>query len=161
VNRVVRRAVPTREKTIHRGVDQRSEQIVGTQDANTPLGRVEAMEEHLANVPLSFAIESQHLRQTGEIASILFVLPGAMTIVELVDATDGFALVTSKIHTTSTIGDRRLSGRRDDVYGNPLTLRQGEMQTLAAIPASSCMGKAVHSHNQRGTENFFTNLSLR
>lgn len=62
---------------------------------------VEAMEEHLENVPLAFAIEAQHLHQTGEIASILFFLLGAMTIVELVDANDGFGLITSKIYTTS------------------------------------------------------------
>jgi hypothetical protein len=46
--------------------------------------RVEAMEEHFENVPLSFVIEAQHLHQTGEIASILFLLLGAMTVVELV-----------------------------------------------------------------------------
>jgi hypothetical protein len=46
--------------------------------------RVEVMEEHFENVPLSFVIETQHLHQTGEIASILFFLLGAMTVVELV-----------------------------------------------------------------------------
>lgn len=63
--------------------------------------QIEAMEEHLENVPLAFAIEAQHLHQTGEIASILFFLLGAMTIVELIDANDGFGLITSKIRTTS------------------------------------------------------------
>ena len=59
----------------------------------------EAAAEHVANVPLQFAIEKQHLHQTGEIASILFFLMGAMTIVELVDAHEGFAIITDRIRT--------------------------------------------------------------
>jgi hypothetical protein len=47
-----------------------------------------------ADLPLLYAIDVQHLHQTGEIASILFFLIGAMTIVELIDAHEGFALVT-------------------------------------------------------------------
>ncbi|MCA9195877.1 MAG: hypothetical protein KDB03_29150, partial [Planctomycetales bacterium] len=39
--------------------------------------------------------------QTGEIASILFFLMGAMTIVELVDSHEGFALITDRIQTRS------------------------------------------------------------
>ncbi len=37
----------------------------------------------------------------GEVAGILFFLLGAMTIVELIDAHDGFEVITSRIHTTS------------------------------------------------------------
>lgn len=37
----------------------------------------------------------------GELASILFFLLGAMTIVELIDAHDGFELITSRITTVS------------------------------------------------------------
>lgn len=37
----------------------------------------------------------------GEVAGILFFLMGAMTIVELIDAHDGFEVITSRIHTTS------------------------------------------------------------
>ncbi|OSZ80971.1 sodium:proton antiporter [Chitinophagaceae bacterium IBVUCB2] len=37
----------------------------------------------------------------GEVAGILFFLMGAMTIVELVDAHDGFEIITSRIQTTS------------------------------------------------------------
>jgi Na+/H+ antiporter NhaD/arsenite permease-like protein len=37
----------------------------------------------------------------GEVAGILFFLMGAMTIVELIDAHDGFELITSRINTTS------------------------------------------------------------
>jgi Na+/H+ antiporter NhaD/arsenite permease-like protein len=39
--------------------------------------------------------------QLGEIAGILFFLLGAMTIVELIDAHDGFDLITSRVKTTS------------------------------------------------------------
>jgi Na+/H+ antiporter NhaD/arsenite permease-like protein len=46
------------------------------------------------------AVESltQHL---GEVAGILFFLLGAMTIVELIDAHDGFLLITNRIQTTN------------------------------------------------------------
>lgn len=37
----------------------------------------------------------------GEVAGILFFLLGAMTIVELIDAHDGFEIITSRIKTTS------------------------------------------------------------
>jgi Na+/H+ antiporter NhaD/arsenite permease-like protein len=37
----------------------------------------------------------------GELAGILFFLMGAMTIVELIDAHDGFEVITSRIKTTS------------------------------------------------------------
>src|SRR5215212_4092273 len=40
------------------------------------------------------------LLHLGEIASILFFLLGAMTIVEIIDSYNGFAIVTSKIRTT-------------------------------------------------------------
>lgn len=48
----------------------------------------EFVTEHLSN----------HL---GEMSQILFFLMGAMTIVELIDAHDGFEIVTSRIKTTS------------------------------------------------------------
>lgn len=38
----------------------------------------------------------------GEVSGILFFLLGAMVIVELIDAHDGFELITQKIQTTST-----------------------------------------------------------
>ena len=41
------------------------------------------------------------LHHLGEIASILFFLLGAMTIVELIDSHNGFAIITEKIKTTS------------------------------------------------------------
>ena len=57
--------------------------------------------EAAAELPRLFAIEGQHLQQTGEIASILFFLIGAMTIVELIDAHEGFALITDRVRTRS------------------------------------------------------------
>lgn len=45
---------------------------------------------------------SEHLTgHLGEVAGILFFLMGAMTIVELIDAHDGFYLITSRINTTN------------------------------------------------------------
>ena len=41
------------------------------------------------------------LHHLGEIASILFFLLGAMTIVELIDTDDGFNIITQKIKTTN------------------------------------------------------------
>ncbi len=57
----------------------------------------EAQAEQIHNIAQHFAIDQQHLHLTGEIASILFFLMGAMTIVELVDAHEGFAIVTNRI----------------------------------------------------------------
>lgn len=48
---------------------------------------------HLVNEQLG-----HHL---GEVSAILFFLLGAMTIVELIDAHDGFELITSRIHTVN------------------------------------------------------------
>ena len=44
-------------------------------------------------------IEEQLLHHLSEISSILFFLLGAMTIVELVDAHEGFSIITDKITT--------------------------------------------------------------
>lgn len=41
------------------------------------------------------------LHHVGDIAGILFFLLGAMTIVELIDAHEGFAIITARITTTS------------------------------------------------------------
>jgi Na+/H+ antiporter NhaD/arsenite permease-like protein len=46
-------------------------------------------------------VSEELLHHLGEIASILFFLLGAMTIVELIDSHDGFDIVTQKIKTTS------------------------------------------------------------
>lgn len=46
-------------------------------------------------------INEQLLHHLADISQILFFLLGAMTIVELIDAHDGFELITSRIKTTS------------------------------------------------------------
>jgi Na+/H+ antiporter NhaD/arsenite permease-like protein len=61
--------------------------------------RDQATAEQVSNIGLTYVTESQHLHLTGEIAGILFFLMGAMTIVELVDAHEGFAIVTNRIRT--------------------------------------------------------------
>lgn len=44
-----------------------------------------------------YAVEGQLLHALGEIAGILFFLIGAMTIVELIDAFEGFSIITNRI----------------------------------------------------------------
>ena len=51
----------------------------------------------------SHFIEEELLHHLSEISSILFFLLGAMTIVELVDAHEGFAIITDKITTTKKV----------------------------------------------------------
>ncbi len=48
-------------------------------------------------------IEEELLHHLSEISSILFFLLGAMTIVELVDAHEGFAIITDKIRTKNKV----------------------------------------------------------
>ena len=43
------------------------------------------------------------MEQLGEISGILFFLLGAMTIVELIDAHDGFQIITDRIKTKNTV----------------------------------------------------------
>lgn len=50
-----------------------------------------------------YVTEFQILEHLGEIASILFFLLGAMTIVELIDAHEGFTVITDRIRTTSKL----------------------------------------------------------
>lgn len=47
--------------------------------------------------------EYQLLHHLGEIASILFFLMGAMTIVELVDSYEGFSIITDRIKTRNKV----------------------------------------------------------
>lgn len=58
-------------------------------------------DEHEAII--HYVAEHQILEHLAEIASILFFLIGAMTIVELIDAHEGFAVITDKIKTTSKV----------------------------------------------------------
>ncbi len=46
-------------------------------------------------------VSEELLHYMGEIASILFFLLGAMTVVELIDSHNGFDIITEKINTTS------------------------------------------------------------
>lgn len=48
-------------------------------------------------------IEERLMHHVSDIASILFFLLGAMTIVELVDAHEGFAVITDRISTNSKV----------------------------------------------------------
>ncbi len=50
-----------------------------------------------------YVTHHQMLESLSEIASILFFLIGAMTIVELVDAHEGFSVITDRIRTTSKV----------------------------------------------------------
>lgn len=56
-----------------------------------------------SHVVIEYMVEGKLLKLLGEIASILFFLMGAMTIVELVDAFEGFELVTSRITSRSKV----------------------------------------------------------
>ncbi len=48
-------------------------------------------------------VSEQLMEHLGEVSGILFFLLGAMTIVELIDAHDGFQIITDRIKTTSTV----------------------------------------------------------
>ena len=48
-------------------------------------------------------VSEQLIEHLGEVSGILFFLLGAMTIVELIDAHDGFQIITDKIKTRSAI----------------------------------------------------------
>lgn len=47
------------------------------------------------------AVSENLMEHLGEVAGILFFLMGAMTIVELIDAHDGFELITERVTTTN------------------------------------------------------------
>lgn len=60
-------------------------------------------ESHLTDkteIITHYVTEFQILEHLGEIASILFFLLGAMTIVELIDGHEGFSVITDKIRAT-------------------------------------------------------------
>ncbi|MFN5707268.1 MAG: sodium:proton antiporter NhaD, partial [Planctomycetota bacterium] len=63
----------------------------------------EAKAEGIENVAQHYAIDHDLLHHTGEIAYIIFFLMGAMTIVELVDAHEGFSLVTDRIKAKNKV----------------------------------------------------------
>ena len=57
----------------------------------------------VGNEILPMFLEHRLLYHLSEIASILFFLMGAMTIVETVDAHEGFRVITDKIKTTNKV----------------------------------------------------------
>ena len=61
------------------------------------------MHEHDGHGLLSVFYEHRLLHHMEEISSILFFLLGAMTIVELVDAHEGFRVITDKIKTNNKV----------------------------------------------------------
>jgi Na+/H+ antiporter NhaD/arsenite permease-like protein len=58
---------------------------------------------YILNQPDKHLVVHQLMEELGEIAGILFFLLGAMTIVELIDAHDGFQIITDKIKTQSSV----------------------------------------------------------
>lgn len=56
-----------------------------------------------SEVARSYLVEGQFLHLVAETAYILFFLMGAMTIVELVDAHEGFSLITNRIQSRSKV----------------------------------------------------------
>jgi Na+/H+ antiporter NhaD/arsenite permease-like protein len=58
---------------------------------------------YILNQPDKHLVSHQLMEHLGEISGILFFLLGAMTIVELIDAHDGFQIITDRIKTTNTV----------------------------------------------------------
>lgn len=56
---------------------------------------------HVVQAPSSELAVDELMHHLGEIASILFFLLGAMTIVELIDSHNGFNIIVRRINTTS------------------------------------------------------------
>jgi Na+/H+ antiporter NhaD/arsenite permease-like protein len=56
---------------------------------------------YILSVTDATIVNAELLHHFGEIASILFFLLGAMVIVEVVDAHDGFSIITDRIKTTN------------------------------------------------------------
>ncbi|GMU46096.1 MAG: hypothetical protein AMXMBFR26_08780 [Porticoccaceae bacterium] len=60
-------------------------------------------EQIFAGAELGHGVPGELRHHLGEIAEILFFLLGAMTIVELVDAHEGFRVITDRIATNSRV----------------------------------------------------------
>lgn len=58
---------------------------------------------YILSVPDKELVNHQLLESLGEVSGILFFLLGAMVIVELVDAHDGFQIITDRIQTKSSV----------------------------------------------------------
>ncbi len=57
--------------------------------------------EHAEHLNREYLLDGQLVHAISEIAQILFFLMGAMIIVELVDAHEGFSIITNRIKTTN------------------------------------------------------------
>jgi len=57
---------------------------------------------YIVSQPDKELVTHQLTEHLGEVSGILFFLLGAMTLVELIDANDGFQIITDRIKTTST-----------------------------------------------------------
>ncbi len=58
---------------------------------------------YITNQPDKHAVTHQLMEHLGDIAGILFFLLSAMTIVELIDAHDGFQIITERISTQNAV----------------------------------------------------------
>ena len=77
-----------------------------TPDSSVPSWFTDKLGSHGSGVEhlnREYLVEGQLFHLLAEIAQILFFLMGAMTIVELVDAHEGFALITERIKTKKQV----------------------------------------------------------
>ena len=81
----------------------RSEAAATAEVSNVDAGHADVDHAEEGHLNLEYLIEGQLAHHLYEIASILFFLMGAMTIVELVDANEGFSLVTDRIRASSKV----------------------------------------------------------
>ena len=63
---------------------------------------------YIVNQPDKELVTHQLTEHLGDVSGILFFLLGAMTLVELIDANDGFQIITDRIKTTSTAPKNRI-----------------------------------------------------
>lgn len=109
--------VPDHSKVDYQAIQTPTEQIVESGDviqlegAETEVQKSELVESLKSaqgwrqgvDYTISTFYEHRLLHHLMEIASILFFLLGAMTIVELIDAHEGFRVITDKIRTTNKV----------------------------------------------------------
>ncbi len=77
-----------------------------TPDSSVPSWFTDKLGNHGSggeHINREYLVEGQLFHLLAEIAQILFFLMGAMTIVELVDAHEGFALITERIKTKKQV----------------------------------------------------------
>lgn len=77
--------------------------VTGYPEVPSHLVKLFSSFSHDGHASLSVFYEHRLLHHMQEISSILFFLLGAMTIVELVDAHEGFRVITDRINTSSKV----------------------------------------------------------